>query len=166
MANKIIVLFFGILALAGCQTVIKAEKFPEQVVLLSDGKYIIASGGWVASARSPLWATESLKGLDLGVATNSTVYLRLDNYNRDLSTNAVVLTEKTLEGAANLAAKIGAAIATGGGSVGAEAATSAAASLYTKFTEAGGNVENATVECKDGVCTVTDGTVTCTEEAK
>lgn len=158
-----IILFFGTLAaMAGCQTVIEAEKFPEQVIV-NGTNTIIASGGWKASARSPLWATESLKGLDLGVATNSTVYLRLDTYNRDLSTNAVVLTEKTLEGAANLAAKIGAAIATSGGSAGAEAATSAAVSLYNKFTAAGGNVDNAVVSCTNGVCTVTDGSVSCVD---
>ncbi len=160
-----IVLFFGslgLMALCGCQTVIEAEKNPEQVVMI-DGKTVIASGGWRASARSPLWATESLKGLDLGVGTNSTVYLRLDTYNRDLSTNSVVLTEKALDGAANLAAKIGAAIATSGASAGADAISSAAKTLYDKFTAAGGNVENATVECKDGVCTVTDGSVSCSD---
>lgn len=158
---KDIILFFaslGLIAFCGCQTVIKAEKFPEQVVMI-DGKAVIASGGWEASARSPLWATESLKGLDLGVGTNSTVYLRLDTYGRDLSTNAVVLTEKTLDGAANLAAKIGAAFATGGASVTAESASAAAKALYDKFIAAGGNPDNATVECKDGVCTVTDGSV-------
>lgn len=158
---KDIIIFSGSLALiwlCGCQTVIRAKKFPEQVVMI-DGKTVIASGGWEASARSPLWATESLRGLDLGVATNSTVYLRLDAYDRDLSTNAVVLTEKTLDGAANLAAKIGAAFATGGASVTADAASAAAKSLYDKFIAAGGNPDNATVECKDGVCTVRDGSV-------
>ena len=175
---KDIILFFGgiaLLAVCGCQTVIEAEKKPEQVLPIEEkvtvngeervivSKYFVASGGWEASARSPLWATESLKGLDIGVATNSSVHLKLDTYSRDLSTNAVVLTEKTLEGAANLAAKIGAAIATSGTSAGADAVTAAAKSLYEKFTAAGGNVENATVECKDGVCTVTDGSVTCTD---
>lgn len=141
----------------GCQTVITAEKYPEQVIALADGKYAIASGGWSASARSPLWATESLRGLDIGVSTNSSVHLRIDAYNRDLSTNAVVLTEKTLDGAANLAARIGAAIATGGGSTSAEAISSAAKTLYDKYIAAGGNPENAVVTCKDGVCTVSDG---------
>jgi hypothetical protein len=160
-----IILFFGslvLMALCGCQTVIKGKKFPEQVVMI-EGKTVIASGGWEASARSPLFATESLRGLDLGVGTNSTVYLKLDTYNRDLSTNTVVLTEKALDGAANLAAKIGAAIATSGASVGADAISTAAKSLYEKFTAAGGNVENAIVECKDGVCTVTDGSVSCSD---
>lgn len=148
----------GLMSLCGCQTVIEAEKNPEQVVTI-DGKTVIASGGWKASARSPLWATESLRGLDIGVGTNSTVYLKIDTYDRDLSTNAVVLTEKTLDGAANLAVKIGAAFATGGASVTADAASSAAKALYDKFVAAGGNPENATVECKDGVCTVTDGSI-------
>lgn len=152
----------ALMALCGCQTVIKAEKYPEQVVMI-DGKTVIASGGWRASARSPLWATESLRGLDLGVGTNSTVYLKLDTYDRDFSTNAVVFTEKTLDGAANLAAKIGAAIATSGASAGADAISAAAKTLYEKFTAAGGNVENAVVECKDGVCTVTDGSVSCSD---
>lgn len=157
-------LILAIMTLCGCQTVIEAEKFPEQVV--SDGtNTVIASGGWRASARSPLWATESLKGLDLGVGTNSTVYLRLDTYKRDLSTNSVVLTEKALDGAANLAAKIGAAIATSGVSAGADTISSAAKTLYEKFTAAGGNVENATVECKNGVCTVTDGSVSCSDSS-
>lgn len=157
--TKDIILFFGTLAfigLTGCQTVITAEKYPEQVVPLEGGKYVIASGGWSASARSPLWATESLRGLDIGVNTNSSVHLKIDTYNRDLSTNAVTLTEKTLDGCANLAAKIGAAIATGGGSTSAEVVSSAAKSLYDKFIAAGGNVDNAVVECKDGVCTVRD----------
>lgn len=151
-------------ALAGCQTVITAEKYPEQVIPLADGKYAIASGGWSASARSPLWATESLRGLDIGVSTNSSVHLRIDTYNRDLSTNAVVLTEKTLDGAVNLAAKIGTAIASAGGSTSAEVVSSAAKTLYDKYIAAGGSVENAVVTCKDGVCTVSDGTASaCTD---
>lgn len=164
-----------LLAVCGCHTVIEAEKNPEQVFPVEEkvtvngeervivSRYFVASGGWEASARSPLWATESLKGLDIGVATNSSVHLKLDTYSRDLSTNAVVLTETTLEGAANLAAKIGAAIATSGTSAGADAVTAAAKSLYEKFTAAGGNVENATVSCTNGVCTVTDGSVSCTD---
>lgn len=148
----------------GCQTVIYAKKNAEQAVELSDGKVVVLSGGWEASARSPLWATESLRGLDIGVSTNSSVHLKIDTYNRDLSTNAVVLTEKTLDGAANLAAKIGAAIATGGGSASADVISSAAKTLYDKYIAAGGNVENAVVTCKDGICTVSDGSASaCTD---
>ena len=117
--------------LTGCQTRITAEKFPEQMLpvyaaaptgsVLYVSGYIPASGGWYATARSPLWATEALSGLSLGVATNGTVYLNLDEYNRDLSTNAVVMVNTLSELAADIAGKVTAAICAyyGGGAVSA-----------------------------------------------
>lgn len=118
---------------AGCQTCITAEKFPERglpiekVVKVNNEErvitndYKIVSGGWYATARSPLWATEALSGLDLGVATNGTVYLKLDDYHRDLSTNAVVMVNTLSELAADIAGKVTAAICAyyGGGAVSA-----------------------------------------------
>lgn len=116
---------------AGCQTRITAEKHPEQMLpvyaaaptgsVLYVSGYQPASGGWYATARSPLWATEALSGLSLGVATNGTVYLNLDAYNRDLSTNAVVMVNTLSELAADIAGKVTAAICAyyGGGAVSA-----------------------------------------------
>lgn len=116
---------------AGCQTRITAEKHPEQMLpvyaaaptgsVLYVSGYIPASGGWYATARSPLWATEALSGLDLGVATNGTVYLKLDQYNRDLSTNAVLVVQSLSELAADVAGKVTTAICAyyGGGAVSA-----------------------------------------------
>lgn len=123
----------AILATTGCQTRIVAVKHPEVVtpierVVEIDGTNrvitadaIISSGGWEASARSPLWATEALSGLSLGVATNGTVYLNLDQYNRDLSTNAVLVVNSLSELAADVAGKVTAAICAyyGGGAVSA-----------------------------------------------
>ena len=123
----------AILATTGCQTRIVAVKHPEVVtpierVVEIDGTnrvitadVIISSGGWEASARSPLWATEALSGLSLGVATNGTVYLKLDQYNRDLSTNAVLVVQSLSELAADVAGKVTAAICAyyGGGAVSA-----------------------------------------------
>ena len=119
--------------LAGCQTRITAEKFAENItpiqsVVKVNGEdqvittaALISSGGWYATARSPLWATEALSGLSLGVATNGTVYLNLDEYNRDLSTNAVVMVNTLSELAADIAGKVTAAICAyyGGGAVSA-----------------------------------------------
>ena len=117
--------------LTGCQTRITAEKFPEQMLpiyaaaptgsVLYVAGYQPASGGWYATARSPLWATEALSGLSLGVATNGTVYLNLNEYNRDLSTNAVVMVNTLSELAADIAGKVTAAICAyyGGGAVSA-----------------------------------------------
>ena len=123
----------AILATTGCQTRIVAVKHPEVVtpierVVEIDGTnrvitadVIISSGGWEASARSPLWATEALSGLSLGVATNGTVYLNLDDYHRDLSTNAVLVVQSLSELAADVAGKVTAAICAyyGGGAVSA-----------------------------------------------
>ena len=123
----------AILATTGCQTRIVAIKHPEVVtpierVVEIDGTnrvitadVIISSGGWEASARSPLWATEALSGLSLGVATNGTVYLNLDDYHRDLSTNAVLVVQSLSELAADVAGKVTAAICAyyGGGAVSA-----------------------------------------------
>ena len=119
--------------LAGCQTRITAEKFAENItpiqsVVKVNGEdqvittaALVSSGGWYATARSPLWATEALSGLSLGVATNGTVYLNLDEYNRDLSTNAVVMVNTLSELAADIAGKVTAAICAyyGGGAVSA-----------------------------------------------
>lgn len=116
---------------AGCQTRITAEKHPEQMLpiyaaapsnsVLYVAGYQPASGGWYATARSPLWATEALSGLSLGVQTNGTVYLNLDDYHRDLSTNAVVMVHNLTELAADIAGKVTAAICAyyGGGAVSA-----------------------------------------------
>lgn len=127
----------------GCQTRIVAEKYAEKVTPIQKvvnvngeeqvitANAIISSGGWYASARSPLWATEALSGLDLGVATNGMVYLRLDNYSRDLSTNAVAVVHNLTELVADVAGKVtGALVAYYGG--GAMSATSALGSLTVK----------------------------------
>ena len=71
----------------------------------------------------------------------------------------------SFDGAALLAAKIGAAIATSGGSVAADGAKSAISSLVKKYIASGGNAKAAKITCANGSCTVTDGTVTesCTD---
>ena len=105
--------------LAGCQTRITATKHAEAVhpiqkVVTVNGqeqvivdRYEISSGGWEATARSPLYAAESLSGLSISVATNGTVSLELDNYRRDTSTNAVAMVDTMFRGGANLAIAVG-----------------------------------------------------------
>lgn len=165
---------FGIAALAlaaGCQTRITAEKMPEQMLPVYDCKgtniyvsgYERASGGWYATARSPLWATEELRGLSIGVQTNGMVSLGLDSYNRDLSTNAVVMTKVMCDAASDITAKVASAIVTHGGSVAAGSTQSAISTLVANFLQAGGDAKNAKVTCEDGSCSITDGSVTCTD---
>lgn len=164
---------------AGCQTRITAEKNPEQLmpiqkVVTVDGKEQIittdairASGGWYATARSPLWATEELRGLQIGVATNGTVSLALDAYNRDLSTNAVTMAHNLVTDFALLAEKAAAAYATCGASLAAgkvaEIGAKGKASIQkamASYILKGGSAQNANVTCADGSCTFSDGVVT------
>ncbi len=167
----------------GCQTRITAEKHPEQIVPIQqvvevNGEQRVvttdcvrASGGWYATARSPLWAKEELRGLSIGVETNGAVRLALDSYERDLSTNAVVMAHQLVEDFGILAEKAIAAYASCGVSViGAKAAASsgktnarAAADVkraIASYILKGGNAANASVTCADGSCTFTDGVVT------
>ena len=173
-----IVAAFGI-GLTGCQTRITAEKYPEQVlpiqkVVKVNGEdqiitehYQIASGGWYATARSPLYATEALEGLAISVSTNGTVSLDLNKYERDLSTNAVVMVEKMFKGGADLALAIGDAyVKIAGGGAQADTVTEVVKKVYGAFTSGGGDPSKATVATEGDKLTISDGSVctTCTPD--
>ena len=168
-----IVAAFGI-GLTGCQTRITAEKYPEQVlpiqkVVKVNGEdqvitehYQIASGGWYATARSPLYATEALEGLAISVSTNGTVSLDLNKYERDLSTNAVVMVEKMFKGGADLALAIGDAyVKIAGGGAQADTVTEVVKKVYGAFTSGGGDPSKATVATEGDKLTISGGS-TCT----
>ena len=165
------------IGLTGCQTRITAEKYAEQVlpiqkVVKVNGEdqvitehYQIASGGWYATARSPLYATEALEGLEIGVETNGHVHLELAKYKRDVSTNAVVMVDGLMKNGANLVTAIGDAyVKIAGG--GAQAATvmDVAAKCYQFFADRGGDAYKATVTVDEAAnkLTISDGT-TCVE---
>ena len=152
-------------ALCGCQTRITATKNPETAVPIyaaaKDGTpyicgYHVLSGGWEATARSPLWADEAIKGWSIGVATNGTVTMSVDDYSRDLSTNAVTMAHNLVNDFAVLAEKAAAAYATAGASVAAAGVKRAIAAYILK----GGSAANAKVTCENGACTFSDGLVT------
>lgn len=157
-----------LVALCGCQTYVEIEKKPEQALpvyaVARDGtnsvpyisRYIVASGGWEVTARSPLWATESLQGLSASITTNGTVTFALDGYSRDLSTNAVTMAHNLVSDFALLAEKAAAAYATAGASVAAAGVKRAIAAYILK----GGSAANAKVTCENGACTFSDGLVT------
>ena len=174
MFRIVALLGVSVVMCAGCQTRITAEKFAEvahpiQAVVQTNGVdvvittgYMVTSGGWYATARSPLYAKEELRGLNIGVSTNGTVSLALDSYERDLSTNAVVMVKTIFDGSANLAlavAKAYATISTGG-------ATDASSALVSKvvsyFKSKGGDASKSTVTAEGDKITITDGT-TCVQ---
>ncbi|MGN0832609.1 MAG: hypothetical protein ACI4RD_03025 [Kiritimatiellia bacterium] len=161
-------------ALTGCQTRITAEKYPEQVLPIQqkvtvDGEerlitthYQIASGGWYATARSPLYAAEALEGLEIGVTTNGSVSLALGKYGRDLSTNSVVMVDNMFAGGAKLIEQIGVTYAKiAGGGAQADTVTSLAVKAYQAFVGSGGDVDKASVTSDETAKTVSisDGSV-------
>ena len=75
------------------------------------------------------------------------------------ASNLVKLVEVSFKGAAELTAKIGAAIATSGGSIAAEGGAKALAAAISKFIKNGGDASKATVTCANGNCTISDGTI-------
>lgn len=176
---------FG-LGMTGCQTRITGEKYPEQVFEVKekvtvDGKeqlitknILIASGGWKVTARSPLYADEALKGLDFGVGTNGFVHLKLDEYRRDLSTNATVMVDGMFKNGANLVIAIGDAYTKiAGGGAHADTALASAAKIYNFFTSKGGNADKAKVSVNEtnknivvsdgSTCVECDASGNCTE---
>ena len=162
---------FGI-GITGCQTRITAEKHPEQVLPIQqkvtvNGEdqiitthYQIASGGWYATARSPLYATEALEGLDLGVGTNGYVHLSLSKYSRDVSSNAVEMVDGMFKNGANLVTAIGDAyVKIAGGGAQADTVMNVVKKSIAAFKASGGNVEKATVttDTTKGTFTISDG---------
>ena len=160
------------LVLVGCQSVAEIERLPETALPIQEVrqvngveqvvtvKYQMAGGGWRAKVRSPLWAREQIKGFRAEVCTNGMFVLSLADYDRDLSTNAVIMTKTIFDGSANLAgavAKAYATIATGGGS---DAAGSIVGKVVSYFKAKGGDPSKSSVlaDTSASRITVTDGT--------
>ena len=178
--NKMMMVAFAAaigVGMVGCQTRITAEKYPEQVLPIQQkvtvngedqlitNHYQIASGGWYATARSPLYATEALEGLELGVETNGSVRLSLAKYDRDLSTNAVVMVDGMFKNGANLVTAVGDAyVKIAGGGAQAETVMNVATKAVKFFSGKGGDVSKATVGIDEAAkkLTISDGT-TCVE---
>ena len=157
--------------LVGCQTRITWEKYPEtalpiQEKVMVEGKetlvttkYQMAGGGWYVTARSPLWAKEQFRGFHLSIGTNGLVSVSVDSYDRDLSTNAVVLTKTIFDGSANLALAVAKAYAT----ISTAGATDAGSAVVQKavayFKAKGGDAAKSTVVSDSAAKTIkiTDG---------
>ena len=163
------------LVFIGCQTRVTWTKNPEtalpiqQVVTvngveqLATTGYQMAGGGWEVTARSPLWAKEQFSGFKVSVGTNGVLDVSLDTYDRDLSTNAVVLTKTIFDGSANLAqavAKAYATISTGGSS---DLTGAIVSKVVNYFKSKGGDASKSTVISDGTTIKVTDGStcITC-----
>lgn len=159
----------NVLFFAGCQTRVTWEKNPEtalpiqQVVevngvqQLATTGYQLTGGGWYVTARSPLWAKEQFSGFSMSIGTNGEISVSLNSYDRDLSTNAVVMTKTIFDGSAHLAAAVAkayATISTGGAS---DAGGAIVSKIVAYFKSKGGDPSKSTVTAEGNKLTVTDG---------
>ncbi len=129
----------------------------ERVAFSANGSPIILDGGWEVSYFQH-WNWQKLDSLTATAGPG--VSLALNGYEGGAdASNLVALVETSFKGAAELTAKIGAAIATSGGSVAGEAAATALSSCVARFVKRGGDAAKATVTCADGSCTISDGTI-------
>ncbi len=156
--------------LTGC-TSTSAEWGGERVVLGADGAPLVDKDGVVQKVKEPVrlsslrhWTDSIIGTTSLGIKKDE-IDFQMQNYSSKPSEELAKVIDVSLKGAAELASKVGAAIATSGGSVAGEAAYSALRNAIAKYITKGGSVANATVTCKDGSCTISDGTVTetCTD---
>ena len=166
------------IALAACAVVIvgcvavEVEDYGDEVVKDAAGNPVCDTNGVVQTVRKgQRWhynknmVDQEFDEVNFKRDPGDAVAFFLKNYKDGVSPELNKVIETSFKGASELAAKIGAAIATSGGSVAGEAAYSALSKAIKNYLSKGGSAEKATVECKDGNCTISDGTVseTCTD---
>lgn len=156
--------------ICGCQTRVTWTKHPETALPIQGVRtvngvdqvltvgYQVTGGGFEVTARSPLFAKESLNGFRAETFTNGTFSASFGSYERDVSTNAVVMVKTVFDGSANLAAAVAKAYAT----ISTGGATDATGALVSKvvslFKAKGGDAAKSTVTSDGEKITVTDGT--------
>ena len=165
-------------AMTGCQTRVQIERdeptkiLPKQEVrefngtnILITTDYFVPPAHYCVTARSPLFAKESVARFAADVGENGTWSINADGYSRDLSTNAVVMVKEMFAGGAQLAIAIGDAYAKiAGGGAQATTVLSSAQKVYEYFVGKGGDASKATVTVDEAAKTlkVDDGS-TCVE---
>ena len=161
------------MAVTGCKS-IEVTRHPATLATITQtngvitaaldatGNPIILDGGWSVDYFQH-WTWTKLD--TLSATAGAGVKLDINGYESGADSNLVALVKTSFDGAALLAAKIGAAIASSGGSVAADGAKSAISAAVKKFLARGGSAANATATCKDGNCTISDGSITETCES-
>ena len=150
-------------AMAGCKSIEVERKAQSlatianadgtmQVVKDAAGNPIVLDGGWSVDYFQH-WNWQEFDSLS---ARAGQTELAINNYRGGAdATNLTALVDASTKGAALLAERIAAAIATSGGS----AATDAIYAAVKKYVSAGGDLSKTDIKCENGTCTVTDGTV-------
>ena len=154
--KNIIIIGLAAAALAGCRSV-TVKNYGQEVVDVN-GKQTVISKGWYVSHWQH-WMITRADNISASIKPEEITFglTGLDEKSDGDGLSKVVTA--SLSAAAELATKIGAAIATAGGTACADSISG----LVAKFVKAGGDTAKASVSCKDGSCTITDGATTCTE---
>jgi len=167
----------GALLLHGC-VAIEVEDYGVDVVKDAAGNPVCDTNGTVQTVhKGQRWhynknmVEQSYDSIDFQRKPGDDIAFKIANYKDTVSPELNKVVETSFKGAAELAAKIGAAIATSGGSVAGDAAASAISQSVKNYISNGGSVENAQVTCDGTNCTISDGTVTetcenCVDPAK
>lgn len=167
---KKLLILAALAATATACRVVEVENHGEGILVDTNGAPILVKGnivryskGWTVYHNQHWMATEA-DSLEASVKAGE-ISFALNKLNTSPSEELAHLVDVSLQGAAQLAAKIGAAIATSGGSVASDAVKSKIKKAVANFVNRGGNVNTATVSCENGACTISDGSVTetCTD---
>ena len=165
MKKLLIPLFVAALALAsGCRVVSVENKGEDYLKnadgtpLIIDGKPVTVKKGW-SFYHNQHWMTTSADAINGSINPNGEIRFGIDKINTEPSEELKEVIERAFSGAALLAEKVGAAIATYGASVAGDAAASALNQSIRNFVAKGGDASKATVTCADGNCTITDGDI-------
>ena len=144
--------------LGGCRSV-TVKNYGQEVVDVN-GKQTVISKGWYVSHWQH-WMITRADNISASIKPEEITFglAGLDEKSDGDGLSKVV--SASLSGAAELATKVGAAIATAGGTACADSISG----LVAKFVKAGGDTAKASVSCKDGSCTITDGATTCTGDS-
>ena len=142
--QKLMMIAVAALAIVGC-TALKVTDYGHEVVRDADGKPLVDKDGKVQTVhKGQRWhynknmVDQSLDDLEFTRKQGDVIGLKLRNYKDAVSPELNKVIETSFKGAAELAAKVGAAIATSGGSVAGEAAYSALRSAIAKYISKGG----------------------------
>ena len=161
--RNIIIIIIGFaaaaLTLVGCKS-IKFEKI-EKTPMLSGTNVVAVQERAMRGTYYAYGIENSVEGLEVSASPTNGIAVKINKVDYDVSAKHEAIIKASLSGAAELATKIGAAIATAGGTACADSISG----LIAKFISAGGDASKASVSCKDGSCTITDGATTCTGDS-
>jgi len=154
----------------GCRAV-TVENYGEEVardaenrpVTLADGSIQTVKKGWRVR-HNQHWMATDVDTMEAHIRPED-ISFQMGKVSSRPSEELTKLVDVSLKGAAELAAKVGAAIATSGGSVAGDAAYTALRNAISKYISKGGDASKAKITCENGNCTISDGTVTetCTD---